>query len=197
MADLQLLPDNPVLNDLLNSMLVFAAVWLLSRVARLLFTFAEKRMAPRTSTDLAAHLISAIRGPVGIGIWIWGLGWALRTLRVSAWGVFAGEAEAVTAGWVRVIDGFLFIALTLVVVTLLLRSFNVVASYLAARVAARTETRVDNELMPLARRIFQIVVWAGALIAVFRHYNLSIDALLVGLGAGSLSATVTCISLTS
>ncbi len=186
-VDLNLFPSAPVLNDLLNALLVFALVWALSRLVRLLFGFTERRLTTRSRTDLDNELLQAVKGPVGVAIWILGLKWAVAGLNPTAWGIFSGSPEQLIETWDTVTDGIFFILLALVVTSLVIRSFNVLAGWYAARFAARTESQIDDELVPLIRRVFQVLAWAVAIIIVFDHFGVSVDALVVSLGAGSLA----------
>lgn len=186
-ADLDLLPGQPLLNDILNAAIIFAAAWLVSRIVRFLFGVLEKRLTSRTSLDLDDRLLKAIKGPVSLGIWLLGLKWALASISIARLGIFRGEAEAVAGSWEAAVDGLFFVLLTLVVLTLVIRTFNQVARFYAARVAAKTETRIDDELVPLVERLFQVLTWAAALIIVFDHFGIPVSSLLVGLGAGSLA----------
>ncbi|MFO7768021.1 MAG: mechanosensitive ion channel family protein [bacterium] len=186
-ADLILLPGQPLLNDLLNAALIFAAAWLVSRMTRFLFGVVERRITSRTATDLDDEVLQAVKGPVGLAIWVLGLKWALASIHVADLGFFRGEAEVIGAAWDRTVDGVFFLILTLIVVVLIIRAFNQAARFYASRVAARTETRIDDELVPLAERLFQVLTWAVALIIVFDRFGIPVSSLLVGLGAGSLA----------
>ncbi len=186
-ADLNLLPGQPLLNDLLNAAIIFAAVWLVSRAVKFLFGLVERRITSRTSNDLDDAIVRAVKGPVGLAIWVLGLKWALTSIHVEGLGIFRGEGEAAAAAWERGVDHVFFLLLTIIVVTLVVRTFNQLVRFYAARVATRTETRIDDELAPLAERLFQVVTWAVALIIVFDHFGIPVSSLLVGLGAGSLA----------
>jgi len=186
-VDLNLFGSQPVLNDLINAALIFALAWGASRLIRLLFTATERRLTDRTKTELDNELLQAIRGPIGVVIWVLGLKWAVASLNPVAWGLFTGDPEQLAATWETVTDGLFFVLLTLVVTQLVIRSFNALAAWYAERFAARTESEIDDEFVPLVRRVFQVLAWVVAIIIAFDHFGVSVDALVVSLGAGSLA----------
>ncbi len=185
--DQNLFPAHPVWNDLVNALLIFAVVWAVSRIVRMIFSLTERRLTDRTRTELDNALLRAVKGPVGIAVWILGLKWAVASLNPVAWRLFSGDPDTLLSAWDRVTDGIFFVLLALVVTSLVIRSFNALAAWYANRIAVRTESQIDDELVPLVRRVFQIVAWAVAVIIAFDHFGIPVDALVVSLGAGSLA----------
>ncbi|MFC1544401.1 mechanosensitive ion channel family protein, partial [Gemmatimonadota bacterium] len=102
-------------------------------------------------------------------------------------GLFRGDVEQVSLTWDAAVDGSFFLVLVVVVVVLINRGFSMVARWYAGRFAARTESRVDDEILPLIERIAQILVWAIAIIVIFDHFGIGVSSLVVTLGAGSLA----------
>ncbi len=187
LPEITIIAGHAVLNDLLNATIIFVVVWLLSRLIRLLFNLIQARLTSRTRTDLDDRVLNAVKGPVSIGIWVLGLKWALKSLDLPNWGFREASIEKIVGGWNKGIDSLFFVLLTLVVISLITRCFDVLARWFAGRVAARTESRVDDELVPIVNRLFQVLVWAVALIVVFDHFGIEVSSLLVALGAGSLA----------
>ncbi|MCK4772863.1 MAG: mechanosensitive ion channel [Candidatus Latescibacteria bacterium] len=186
-VDLNLFPSQPVLNDMVNAVLIFVVAWLVSRLVRIIFSAVEKRVTRRTRTELDDRVLKAVRGPVVVWIWVLGLKWALQSLHVGAFGLFTGEADVISQNWDSAIDGFFYVVLAMVIVTLATRTFNAAADWYINRIAVKTESRVDDEIIPLIKRIFQIIAWVVAAIIVFDHFGISVSSLVVTLGAGSLA----------
>jgi MscS family membrane protein len=187
LPEIKIFTGQVVVNDLLNAAIIFAVVWLLSRFIRLLFNLIQSHLTGRTRTDLDNRILNAVKGPVSIGIWVLGLKWAMKSIDLPNWGFREASIEGIAQNWNRVVDGLFFVLLTLVVISLITRSFDVLARWFAGRVAARTESRVDDELVPIINRLFQVLVWAVALVVVFDHFGIQVSSLLVALGAGSLA----------
>jgi len=176
-----------VVNDILNAALIFVVAWLLSRLVRLFFAVIEKRIVSRTRAELDDMILRSIRGSVGVWIWVMGLKWALQSLHVGAFGLFVGDAEAITQTWDNIIDGVFYILIALILVTLVTRTFYAAADWYIRRIAERFESRADDELIPLIKRLFQIATWAIAIIIVLDHFGIGVNSLIVALGTGSLA----------
>ena len=54
-------------------------------------------------------------------------------------------------------------------------------------IASRTETKLDDELIPLVRRAFKILTWVIALLVILPIYGVNISALIAALGVSSLA----------
>ncbi len=186
-VDLNLFPSQPVLNDLINALLIFVLAWLVSRVVRIIFANIENRITNRTRTELDGRILQAVKGPVTVWIWVLGLKWALQSLRIGAFGMFSGEPEVISRQWEGAIDGIFYLILAIIIVKFVTRIFNATADWYVIRFAEQTESHVDDELIPLIRRVFQIVAWVVATIVVFDHFGISVSSLVVTLGAGSLA----------
>ena len=122
-VDLPLLA-NPVLNDLLNALIIFAGAWIVSRVIRFIFATVERRITARTENALDDKVLRAIRGPIGLFVWLLGLKWALASLDFAGWGLFRGDVEQVSLTWDAAVDGSFFLVLVVVVVVLINRGFS-------------------------------------------------------------------------
>lgn len=53
--------------------------------------------------------------------------------------------------------------------------------------AAKTATRLDDEIVPLARRVAKIIIWIIAMLVVLPVYGVNISALIATLGVSSLA----------
>jgi small-conductance mechanosensitive channel len=175
------------LNDLLNALLIFIIAWLASRLVRLFFSLVQKKITSRTRNDLDSAILEAIRGPISLYIWVLGLKWALQSLHLGNFGLFTGDPEVVSQNWQDGVGGAFYIILAVIVVKLAIRTFNALAEWYVNRISAETASRIDDEVIPLIKKIFQIVAWIIAAIIVLDHFGISVSSLVVTLGAGSLA----------
>ena len=56
--------------------------------------------------------------------------------------------------------------------------------------ASRTETKLDDQLVPLVRRALKIFIWAVGVIFVLQNLNIDVGGLLAGLGLGGLAVAL-------
>jgi len=189
-VDLNLFASQPVLNDMINALVIFVLAWMISRIVRIIFANIDKRVTSRTRTELDGRILKAVKGPVTVLIWVLGLKWALQSLHVGAFGLFSGDSEVISQHWENGIDSIFYLILAIIIVKLVTRIFDEAANWYSTRFASQTETLADDELIPLIRRVFQIVVWVIAAIIVFDHFGISVSSLVVTLGAGSFAVAL-------
>lgn len=67
------------------------------------------------------------------------------------------------------------------------RILGAVFAWYRDNVASRTETRLDDELIPLLRRVATIAVWVIAFLVILPLYGVNISALIAALGVTSLA----------
>jgi MscS family membrane protein len=78
------------------------------------------------------------------------------------------------------------IIITIVIVVLLIRILGLIMAY-AGKFAEKTESKMDEQLMPILSRIFQIVIILGGLIEILRLLNVNVTALIAGVSIGGLA----------
>jgi MscS family membrane protein len=108
---------------------------------------------------------------------------ALTTALIVAWGIpdlqlSVGASHTVsTAAWLIV---------GLMIVVTASRLVNLVAAYAAARAAA-TETKLDDQVIPLVRQATQVIVFALGVLLVLQNWGVDVAGLIAGLGIGGLA----------
>jgi small-conductance mechanosensitive channel len=54
-------------------------------------------------------------------------------------------------------------------------------------VASKTVTRLDDELIPLLRRVFNVLIWVTAILIILPLYGINVNGLIATLGVSSLA----------
>ncbi|MEL6182019.1 MAG: mechanosensitive ion channel family protein, partial [Myxococcota bacterium] len=90
------------------------------------------------------------------------------------------------ASMTRIVMFALQLVMTVSVVMLLWRLIDVLCNFLAAR-AAGTETKLDDQLIPLVRKTLKIVLVTVAVLFILQNMNVDVRSLLAGLGLGGLA----------
>lgn len=62
-----------------------------------------------------------------------------------------------------------------------------IALWYKENIAAKTSTKLDDQLIPIFRRTIKIVIWIIALLIILPLYGINISALIATLGVGSLA----------
>jgi len=152
---------------------IFVAV-----VARVLLLFIDGivlRLTGRTKTTLDDLIINALRTPLFVLVVLIGVQLGLLQL------TFLDDA------WRRVFQGVLFVAFVLVGYTLLYRLIGNLLTWYGRSLALKTETTIDEQLVPFLRRITQVVMLGIVLIMILDYFGFNISGLVATLGVGSLA----------
>lgn len=73
------------------------------------------------------------------------------------------------------------------IVLIIQRIVGAVVGWYKESIAAKTATRLDDELLPLLRRVIKIVIWIIAILVILPFYGVNISALIAALGVTSLA----------
>ncbi len=67
------------------------------------------------------------------------------------------------------------------------RIFSAIFNGYAVNIAAKTKSRLDDEFIPLLRRVTNITIWIIAILIILSNWGININALVAALGVGSLA----------
>ena len=150
----------------------FVVKWLFKH----LMTRAAKRLARVTTTHLDDMLIMAVEKPLEWVIVVLGLYLAIYTLRPPEL-----IMEVLRAGF--------WVPFSLLTAWMIFRCVNVFTSMLKEW-ARKTDTTLDDHLVPLVERALQIMVWILAALMILQNLGYSVSGLLAGLGIGGLAVAL-------
>lgn len=157
--------------QLLISILIVAAFYLMSQLLRVLLARVGKRLCDLTSSDLDDRILDQVSGPASWLVFFAGLYLAIKRLPLP---------EKVSA----VASGVLFIVNVLIVVTIAYRVLGEMLDRYGERVAGEEMSR---QLIPLVQKLCSIFLFGVALIITLKHFNYDILTLVTALGVGSLA----------
>jgi small-conductance mechanosensitive channel len=160
-------------------LLIAIGAWL---VRRLLFVMLDKITA-RTSTELDNMLIKATQGPVYVLAYVFGFSVLFNFLQ-SLYGESLGQR------FFSVLDGVLYAIGVLVVAVIVVKVMGALFAWYAKTIAVRTDTSVDDELIPLLDRAIKIVMYTIAVLAILDRFAVDVKGLIAVLGVGSLAVAL-------
>jgi MscS family membrane protein len=155
------------------AILVGAAV--LARLVLLAIDRWVTRFSRRTQTGLDDAILDAARVPLFCLVVIIALQVALQRL------TFLPE------DWVTNRERLIYGLYLLVGYVFLHRLMDNLMRWYAQELAERTESNIDEELLPFARRVVLIILGAIAFIVLLSHFDVDVSALVTTLGIGSLA----------
>ena len=134
------------------------------------------RLSRRTETELDDLLLAAVQKPLQVGVVLAAVGFGLLAL-----GLPTEPADVHQTVFV-----LHTLALTLVITWLVFRLIDAFANFFAS-VAQRTESKLDDALIPLFRKALKVFVALLAFVVALQNLGYSITGLLAGLGIGGLA----------
>jgi len=145
------------------------------RLMRWLLRSLLGRWTERTSSGLDDALLEALQLPLYLLILVVALQIALGRLDF----IFFPHREAL---------GSIFFILYLLIGTLsMMQLVRSLTTWYQQEIAHKTETQLDEQLMPFFRRLVQIIIVLIALIILLGHFEADVSALVTTLGVGSLA----------
>jgi small-conductance mechanosensitive channel len=161
--------------DLGISVLIFVVVLVLGRpVIRLLFERLVKRLTARTETILDDSIVNVIQVPLYL------------LALVLAFEIAFKRLDFIPDSWDWTADAFFVLYLVVGFVFVWRLVHNLFVWY-GEEMAERTETDLDEQLMPFFRRIALIIVWMVGVITLLGHFDVDVSAMVTTLGIGSLA----------
>lgn len=145
--------------------------WVMYRIVRRL----TRLVADHTSRGLEGVLFEAFFQPM-----YWYV--VLQVVRVAI-----DRLTFVPMDWDNTLNDVYFILGLVILFTALLRLIGHVANWYQDDVMPTTETQIDTQMLPFARRLLMVAVFLTGLIILLSHFNVDVSALVTTLGIGSLA----------
>ncbi len=162
--------------DLGISLLIMAAALILGRwVVRVLLDKGIRRVTGRTKTTLDDAIVDSLRLP---------LYWLAVVLVCD---IALARLDFLLAAWEIWTDGIFYVLYWGIGFAFILRFANNFFDWYGLEMAARTETDLDEQLMPFFRRVVAIILWVVGIITLLGHFGVDVSAMLATLGVGSLA----------
>jgi len=135
-----------------------------------------KKLADRSRTDIDDHLIRALERPVGALIILIGFRIAFGVLRLPS------EPLDIP----RFLRVMIVVLITIDVAWLFMRLADVFGVFLMT-ITRRTDSTMDDQLVPLIRKAIKVVIALLAFVMVVQNMGYKVTGLLAGLGIGGLA----------
>jgi small-conductance mechanosensitive channel len=163
--------------DAMSALIAFAVTLFVAVLAGVLMNQIKKRLASRTTTQLDDLLLGSMVVPVVLVIFFIGLYVSLRL--VSALDLYRGTVDNYFVAAAIVVGGFA-----------VARVLDALMSWYALEIAHHTETDLDEKLVPIFRRVVNVVVFGIVLMIILDRFNVEISPLVASLGIGGLAVAL-------
>lgn len=129
----------------------------------------------RTRSTLDDHLVDAVYPPLYI------------LAVVYAFDLGISRIDFLPLNWEVPLNEIFFVLYLLTVFLVLGRILNAIGMWYTKVIAPKTETNLDEQLLPFFRRVANIVLVMIAAIILLSHFDVDVSALVTTLGVGSLA----------
>ena len=153
---------------------ILIASLLLSKLVYYLITKIIKQFTKRTKTKLDDIVIDKLEEPAVFAIIIAGIWYGLNILTLSIW-------------WQELMSHAFYFIITFNVAWLIVRLFNAFIDEFLVPLVEKTDTDLDDQLLPIMRKSISISIWVLAIVIGLNNAGYDVTALIAGLGIGSLA----------
>ncbi len=168
--------QDPVYRISAQAIVIVLIGWFSGMVVHYLVVFIKHKITSKTETDLDDRIVEVLEKSV------------VRLLRVIALYIAANRIdEAIQGKWIDYVDGFFFVIMVFLTTMLISSVLKAVMEWYVAVVAIRTESTIDDELVPLVKRLSNLILYSIGLMICLDHFHIDIKALVVSLGVGSFA----------
>lgn len=168
--------ENDTLRMFLQAGAIIVAGYVLSKIVHLIVKIIQHRITSKTETDLDDRIIGVLEKSIQ------------RIINVTALYIAAMRIENVYQGkWVMYLDGAFFVIMVVFITMLMSSLVKAVMEWYVAVIAVRTQSQVDEELVPLVKRVANLLLYSIGLVICLDHFHIDIKALVVSLGVGSFA----------
>ena len=168
-----------------SAAMAFALFLVAAGVVNVLIRVLVRRWARRTPGTLDEELLNVVRGPLVLFIALSGLFIALlilTNLDSPRYTLIAGYGDYIQRIWLVVV--------ILEVAYLIYHLLDAALTWYIQKVAATTETTLDDRLLPPLRRIMPLAVYSLGFLMALSVLNIPISPILAGLGIGGLAVAL-------
>ncbi len=153
---------------------IIVAAFVLATLVLMILKLITSQVAKRTKTELDDKLLETVQTPVFRLIIIGGF-----YLSIANLGIAGGTIEII----LRLILTFAY----LTVIFFVLKVLRVFVDYGLKNLAAKTDSAMDDEIIPIFHKAAVIVVWAFGLIMLLGTWGVDVAPFLAGLGIAGLA----------
>jgi len=151
-------------------LIVIGAV-ILARIVYFFFKSTARRMANKTKTTLDDVIIDFIEEPITLLFIVGGVFFAFKIL-------------VMTPAVAKFVSQVIFIVFLLAVTWLITRMFDVLVEAFLRPLASRTETKLDDQIIPIAGTLIKVSIWVMVIIVMLSEMGYDVLSLITGLGVG-------------
>lgn len=162
------------IGDWTIALLIILGVYIFSKLLYWIFGNIIKKITARTKTKIDDFLVDMLEKPIIMGMTVSGIWYGIHWLNFP---------DTIN-DWVN--KGF-FLVVALIVTWVIARIVDAVISVYLVPLADKTDTDMDDHLIPIVQKGLRYVIWSIGVIVALNNAGYNVGALLAGLGIGGLA----------
>ena len=162
------------LKEWMLSLATIVVAVILAKTLYWIFSRVLKKLTSKTETKFDDILVDLIEEPIVFGVTVTGVWIGLQRLSLT---------EKIES-WV---DGGVRFLLILSVTWLVARMVEAIFTQILAPLAERSDTDLDDQLLPIARKGGKTAIWTIGVVLALNNAGYDVGALIAGLGIGGLA----------
>ncbi len=147
---------------------------LLGKLLFFVFSRTLKVFTKKTKSRIDDIIIDMIEEPIVFAIIIAGVWYGVAYLDISEW-------------WEKFVRNVYYILITFNIAWLITRLFDALVNEYLQPLVEKSESDLDDQLLPIARKGIKITVWIIAIVVGLNNAGYDVGALIAGLGIGGLA----------
>jgi small-conductance mechanosensitive channel len=160
--------------EYLVALAVIVASYIVAKIVTFIIGRFEKHIAKKTKTSADDIIIDAVKKPIKLGIMLVGLMFALPIMPALA--TYAAEISKLFTV-VFPLYGAYFAS----------RLIGAILEWYTVEIADKTQTKVDDQFLPIIRRVIYAIVFGLALLVILGALGIEITTLIAAMGIGGLA----------
>ncbi len=157
--------------------LIIIGAVILARLIYYFFKSSARKMAKKTRTTLDDVIIDFIEEPIILLFLVGGIFFAFKIL-------------VMTPAVAKFVNQVVFIVFLLAVTWLFTRLFDVLMEAFLRPMASKTETKLDDQIIPIISVMVKVSIWAMVIIVLLSEMGYDVLSLITGLGVGGAASAL-------
>lgn len=156
------------------ALLILLGSFILAKMIYWIFGNIIKKVTAKTKTKIDDVIVDTLRGPVILGLTIFGLWYGIRQL-------------AFPEGIDEWITNVYHVMVAITITWLIARLVDAVIKEFLIPLTEKSESTMDDQIIPVVRKGLRAVIWILGIIVALNNAGYNVGALLAGLGIGGLA----------
>jgi len=167
-------------NTIIDWFIAFSLIALSIIIGKVIYWFTSnilKRLTKKTKTKLDDIIINMVEEPlimVGVLLCVW---YSLTTLDIPS------NVQSV-------VNNIFYILIIFNIAWLITRTVSALVEHYVVPITEKSETDLDDVLLPVIRTTFNVFIWALAIIVGLNNAGYNLGAILAGMGIGGLAVAM-------